>query len=260
MKIHSSAIVDKQVELGNDIEIGPYCIIKGRVRIGDGTKLESHVVIGSDYGVVEIGQQNRIFSCALIGGPPQDLKYKNEATKLVIGDRNNIREFATLNIGTPNGGGLTRVGSDCLLMAYTHVAHDCHIGNHVVIANNSQFAGHVHVEDHVKIGGMCGFNQFVRIGKHSFLGGDSTVSKDILPYSIANGRLAVARAANTVGLERDGFPAEVIDSIYKAIRIITKGDRTIDEAVDEIRGQCQASEQIDYLVQFIKTSERGIAR
>lgn len=260
MKIHSSAIIDKQVELGKDIEIGPYSIVKGRVRIGDGTRIESHVVVGSEYGVVEIGRSNVIFSGAMIGGPPQDLTYKNETTKLVIGDYNNIREFVTLNIGTKKGGGVTRIGSNCLLMAYTHIAHDCQIGNHVVIANNTQFAGHVIVEDHVKIGGMSGFNQFVRIGKHSFLGGDSAFNKDILPFSIAQGRYAVARATNSVGLERDGFATADIEAIYKAIRIVLKGDRTMEEATEEIRSSCPASEHVNYLLDFIKSSERGIAR
>lgn len=260
MKIHPSAVVDKQVELGKDVEVGPFAVIKGRVRIGDGTRVNSHVMIGSDHGIVEIGKQNVIFSGAIIGGPPQDLKYKNEPTKLVIGDRNNIREFVTLNCGTQGGGGVTRIGSDCLLMAYVHIAHDCMIGNHVVIANSSQFAGHVTIEDHVKIGGVCLFNQFVRVGKHSFIAGDSAVNKDILPFAIAQGRYAVVRAANSIGLERDGFAASDIENIYKAIRIITKGERTIEEAVEEIRSSCGSSPHIEYLISFIKGSERGIAR
>jgi UDP-N-acetylglucosamine acyltransferase len=260
MKIHSSAIIDPHVELGKDVEIGPYAIIKGRVRIGDGTRVGSHVVIGSEHGIVEMGSHNVISSGAVLGGPPQDLTYKNETTKLVIGNHNSIREFVTLNIGTKKGGGITRIADHCLLMAYTHVAHDCQIGNHVVIANNTQFAGHVIIEDHVKIGGMTGFNQFVRVGKHSFLAGDSAFNKDILPFSIAQGRYAVARATNSVGLERDGFPADEIESIYKAIRLILKGDRTMDEATEEIRTSCPKSENIDYLLNFIKNSERGIAR
>lgn len=260
MKVHPSAVIDKQVELGKDVEVGPFSVIKGRVRIGDRTRVASHVMIGSDHGIVEIGKENVIFSGAIVGGPPQDLKYRNEPTKLVIGDRNNIREFVTVNIGTHGGGGITRIANDCLLMAYVHIAHDCVIGNHVVIANASNFAGHVIVEDQVKIGGVCAFNQFVRVGKHSFIAGDSAVNKDIIPFSIAQGRYAVARAANSIGLERDGFAPNDIESIYKAVRIITKGERTIDEAVEEIRSACGSSQHIDYLINFIKSSERGIAR
>jgi UDP-N-acetylglucosamine acyltransferase len=260
MSIHSSAIIGKQVELGRGVEVGPYSIIKGRVRIGDGTKIGSHSVIGSDFGIVEMGEDNIVFASAMIGGPPQDLKYNNEPTKLVIGDRNSFREFVTLNTGTVTGGGVTTIGNDCLLMTYVHVAHDCHIGNHVVIANASNFAGHVTVEDNVRIGGACVFNQFVRIGKYSFLAGDSSANKDILPFSIAQGRYAVARAANTIGLERAGFEALDVESIYKAIRIVTKGDRTMEEAIEEIRTSCKPSDHIDYLVKFISSSERGIAR
>lgn len=260
MKIHPSAVVDKQVQLGNNVEIGPYTVIKGKVRIGDSTRILSHVVIGSEYGLVEIGEGNVIFSGAMIGGPPQDLTYNNEPTKLEIGDRNNIREFVTINNGTVKGGGVTRIGSDCLLMAYVHIAHDCQIGNQVVIANTSQFAGHVIVEDHVKISGVCRFNQFVRVGKHSFIAGDSSVNKDVIPFSIAQGNYAVSRAANTIGLERDGFPAPEVEAIYKAIRIVLKGERTIEQAIEEITNFCPATANVEYLVNFIKHSERGIAR
>lgn len=260
MSIHSTAIIDKHVELGRDVEIGPYSIIRGNVKIGSGTKIQSHVVIGSDHGIVEMGENNLVLSGAMIGGPPQDLKYNNETTKLIIGSGNTFREFVTLNCGTVSGGGVTRIGNQCLMMAYVHIAHDCDIGNKVVIANSCQFGGHVQVGDNAKIGGVCVFNQFVRIGKHCFVAGDSAVNKDLIPYSIAQGRYATARAANSIGLERDGFDAKDIEAIYKAVRFITKGDRTIEEAVDEIRTNCAPSEHIDYLVNFLTTSERGIAR
>ena len=258
--IHPTAILAKDVELGSNVEIGPYSIIRGRVRIGSGTKIQSHVVIGSDYGVIEIGENNVILSGAMLGGPPQDLKYKNEPTRLEIGSGNTFREFVTVNCGTVTGGGTTKIGSHCLLMAYVHIAHDCDIGNHVVIANSCQFGGHVSVGDHAKIGGVCMFNQFVRVGKHAFVAGDSAVNKDLLPFAIAQGRYAVARAANSIGLERDGFAADDIEGIYKAVRLITKGDRTIEQAIDEIRSNIQKSQHIDYLIDFITTSERGIAR
>lgn len=260
MSIHSTAIVDETVELGKNVQVGPYSILRGQVRIGDGTRIGSHVVIGSDYGIVELGKDNVIHSGAVVGGPPQDLTYKNEATKLEVGDRNQIREFVTLNCGTQKGGGVTRIGSDGLFMAYVHVAHDCQVGNHVVIANTSQLAGHVIVEDHVKIGGVCRINQFVRFGKHAFIAGDASINKDIIPFSIAQGNYAVARAANSIGLERDGFAASDIEAIYKAIRIILKGGGTIDSAIEEIRTSVPSSEHIEYLIHFMKTSERGIAR
>lgn len=260
MSVHSTALIGSSVELGKNVEVGAYSVIQGQVRIGDNTKVKSHAVIGSEHGIVEIGKDNVIYSGAMVGGPPQDLTYKNEATRLQIGDRNHIREFVTINTGTKKGGGTTRIANDCLLMAYVHIAHDCQIGNHVVIANTSQFAGHVIVEDNVKIGGVCRFNQFVRVGKHSFVAGDASVNKDIIPFSIAQGNYAVARAANTIGLERDGFKADDIEAIYKAIRVVLKGERTIETAIEEIRAANGHSPHIEYLIDFMKSSERGIAR
>jgi len=260
VEIHPTAILDKSVELDNGVVIGPYVVIKGKVQIGSGTRVESHAVIGSQHGVVKIGKDNHIFSSAMVGGPPQDLKFKGEETHLEIGDQNAIREFVTINVGTATGTGVTRVGSGNLLMAYVHIAHDCRIGSHIAIANTTNFAGHVTVEDNVRIGGLCAFNQFVTVGKYSFIAGDSAVNKDIMPFTMAQGKYAVARALNSVGLERAGYSKEEVDSLYKAIRIVTKGNRTIEEALADIKSECSPSENIDYLVQFIRKSERGIAR
>jgi UDP-N-acetylglucosamine acyltransferase len=201
-KIHPSSVISKQAEIADDVEIGPFCIVRGRVKIGAGSRLESHVMLGNEHGEVEIGKNNVLHAGAAVGGPPQDLSYKGDPTKLIMGDRNVIREFATLNCGTVKGGGVTKVANDCLIMSYAHVAHDCDVGSHVVIANTTQLAGHVTLEDHVKVGGICGINQFVRVGKYSFIAGDSAVNKDILPYTMAQGKYAVMRAANAVGLER----------------------------------------------------------
>lgn len=258
--IHPTAIIDKRVELAEGVSIGPYSVIKGKVQVDKDTRIESHVVIGSDYGVVRIGKENHIFSGAMVGGPPQDLKFKNEETALEIGDKNMIREFVTINVGTATGTGVTRIGSGNLLMAYVHVAHDCKLGNNIAIANSSNFAGHVTVEDNVRIGGICSFNQFITVGKHSFIAGDSAVNKDVMPFTIAQGKYAVSRAPNSIGLERSGFSKEEVDNIYKAIRIVTKGSRTIEEALADIQKECQPSANIEYLVNFIKKSERGIAR
>lgn len=258
--IHPTALIDKSVEISEGVKVGPYSVIKGKVIIGSGTKIDSHVVIGSDHGHVTIGKNNQFLPGAMVGGPPQDLKFKGEETRLEIGDNNIFREFVTVNVGTVTGGGTTKIGSHNLLMAYVHVAHDCHIGSHIAIANTTNFAGHVTVEDHVRIGGVCSFNQFITIGKFSFIAGDSAVNKDIMPFTIAQGKYAVSRAPNSIGLERAGFSKEEVDNIYKAIRLVTKGGRTIEEALDEIQSECTPSENIKYLMDFIRKSERGIAR
>ena len=260
MSIHPTALIDSTVKLGKNVSVGPYSIIQGQVEIGEGSIIESHVVIGCKTGVVKIGKNNRFSAGAVVGGPPQDLKYKGEATQLVMGDNNFIREFVTVNLGTPTGGGITQIGSNCLLMAYVHIAHDCHIGNNVVIANTTNLAGHVTIEDFVRVGGVCAFNQFVKIGKFAFIAGDSAVNKDILPFSMAQGKYAVCRATNSVGLERAGFAKEEVDNIYRAIRMILKGSRTLEEAVKDIEAECTPSDNIQYLLSFIKNSERGIAR
>lgn len=259
MKIHPSSVVSDDVELSEDVEIGPYCNIQGRVKIGSGTFVEGHVTIGSRFGVVEIGKNNHIAPGAVIGGPPQDISYKAEPTRLIIGDNNVIREFSTLNIATSKGDGATVIGNNCYFMAYSHVGHDCKIGNNVVVANNSHFGGHCTVEDNVVIGGVCAFNQFSKIGKNSFVAGSSIVNKDVLPFSRAQGNYAIVRATNKVGLLRKGFSKEEVGNIHKAIRIVVIGSATLDEAYSRIEKECFASEHIDYLVQFIKTSKRGIA-
>lgn len=260
-QIHPTSVISKHAEIASGVEIGPFCNIIGRVKIESGTKLISHVCIGSEFGIVEIGRDNVICAGAALGGPPQDLKYKGEPTKLVIGDHNHIRELATLNIGTPGGGGITRIGSHCLIMSYSHVAHDCRVGDHVVIANSSQLAGHVTLEDHVKVGGICAFNQFVRVGRYAMIAGDSAVNKDILPYTIAQGKYAIMRATNRIGLERAGFIKEDIESINRAIRIFTKGTGTIEECLVRIKQECAPSEALSFLIKAIEQpSDRGIAR
>lgn len=259
MKIHPSSIVSPESQIADDVEIGPFCSISGNVKIGSGCKLVSHVSIGSEFGVVEIGKNNLFAAGCVVGGPPQDLKYKGEPTKLIIGDNNMIREMATLNIGTPGGGGVTQIGNNCLIMAYVHVAHDCLLGSNVVIANSTQLAGHVTIEDFARIGGVCAINQFVRIGKFAFIAGDSAINKDIVPYAMAQGRYAVIRATNRIGLERAGYKKEDVDSINRAIRILTKGSSSVTEALERIEKECPQSEALDYLLNFIRSSERGVA-
>jgi UDP-N-acetylglucosamine acyltransferase len=257
--IHPSSVISKDAEISPEAIIGPFCVVNGRTKIGAGTHLVSHVSVGSEGGIVEIGRDNWFGAGAAVGGPPQDLKYRGEPTKLVLGDRNVVRELATINIGTPAGGGITRMGNDCLIMSYAHVAHDCAIGDHVVIANSSQLAGHVIIEDHAKINGMCGFNQFVRIGAYAYIAGDSAVHKDVCPFTIAQGKYAVMRATNRVGLQRSGFAKEEIDAINRAVRILTKGGGTIEEAIERMRAECKGSPGVERFIGFMRESERGIA-
>jgi UDP-N-acetylglucosamine acyltransferase len=257
--IHPSSVVSKKAKIGKDVVIGPFCRVHDNVEIGDGCYLDSHVVVGSLYGEVIIGKNNKLYGFSLIGGPPQDLKYKNEKTKLILGENNTIRESVTMSIGTVTGTGETRVGNGNLIMAYAHVAHDNVIGNNNVIANSVQLAGHVTVEDKVTIGGMCAVNQFVHIGKHAFIGGGSLINKDILPFVIAQGSYAVARATNKIGLERSGFSEETVQNINRAIRILTQAKGTLEESVNRIQQECGNSEEVGYLLHFIKNSKRGIA-
>ncbi len=259
MKIHPSSVISSDVELAPDVEIGPYCNIQGHVKIGPGTFVEGHVTIGSRHGIVEIGKNNHIAPGAVIGGPPQDISYKAEPTRLIIGDNNVIREFSTMNIATSKGDGATVIGNNCYFMAYSHVGHDCKIGNNVVVANNSHFGGHCTVEDNVVIGGVCAFNQFSKIGKNSFVAGSSIVNKDVLPFSRAQGNYAIVRATNKVGLLRKGFAKDEVSNIHKAIRIVIMGSATLEEAYSRIEKECAPSENIAYLVNFIRTSKRGIA-
>ncbi len=260
MSVHHTAIISPETEMDADVSVGPYAVIRGRVKIGAGSKIEAHAIIGNDFGRVILGKGNLISSGAIIGGPPQDLKYNGEPTELVVGDNNVFREFVTVNTGTLGGGGCTVIGDHNLLMAYVHVAHDCVFGSHIVIANTTNFAGHVMVQDWVRIGGVCSFNQFITIGKYSYIAGDSAVNKDVLPFSIAQGKYAVVRATNKIGLDRAGFSKEEIENIHRAIRLLIMGTRTIEESLQEIKEQCSMTQDIEYLTEFVRKSERGIAK
>ncbi len=259
MKIHSSSVVTGELECGPDVEIGPYCLIQGKVKIGQGTFVEGHVTLGSRHGILEIGSNNHFCPGAVIGGPPQDISYKGENTKLIIGSNNTFREFSTVNLATSKGTGATVIGNNCYFMAYTHVGHDCRIGDNVVIANDSHLGGHCEIEDGVFIGGVCAFNQFTKVGKNAYIAGSAVVNKDIIPFSKAQGNYAVIRATNKIGLQRKGYSREEILNVHKAIRIITYGTKTIDEAMERIAKECFPSETIQYLINFIRSSKRGIA-
>jgi len=259
MKVHPTSVLSPDVELGPDVEIGPYCLIQGKVKIGKGTFVEGHATVGSRSGILEIGENNHIAPGAVIGGPPQDISYKGEPTRLIIGNNNVFREFSTVNIATSKGEGKTVVGNNCYFMAYTHIGHDCKVNNNVIMANNTHVGGHCEIEDNVVIGGVCAFNQFTKVGKNSFIAGSSVINKDILPFSRAQGTYAICRATNKVGLLRKGFSKEEVQNIHKAIRIVIMGRGTVDEAVARIQHECTGSENIEYFLHFIRSSKRGIA-
>jgi UDP-N-acetylglucosamine acyltransferase len=258
-KIHPSSIISSEVEIADDVEIGPFCVIQGKVKIGQGTFVEGHVTLGSRHGILEIGEKNYFSPGAVIGGAPQDISYKGEPTYLIIGNNNTFREFSTVNLATSKHDKKTEIGNNGYFMAYTHVGHDCKIGNNVVIANDSHLGGHCIIEDGVTIGGVSAFNQFVRVGRGAFIAGSSVVTKDILPFCRAQGNYAMARATNKIGLSRKGFSREEVSNVHKAIRIMLLGSHTVDEGIARIQQECVQSENIEYFIQFMKASKRGLA-
>lgn len=254
--IHPTAIVDKNAEIDASVEIGPYCIIQRNVIIKKGTKLLSHVVI---QGRTEIGENCTISPFASLGGPPQDISYKEEDTSLFVGSNNIIKEYVTMNRGTIHGGGITKVGNNNFIMAYTHVAHDCMVGNNIIMANCATLAGHVEVSDSVIFAGLCAVHQFCRIGKHAFISGLTGVPKDVPPFMIAAGSRAKLYGLNVVGLERHGFLKEEISKLKKAYRILFRSALPLTESLKIIKEEL-AGEHITELVDFIESSKRGICR
>jgi len=254
--IHPTAIVDKNAEIDASVEIGPYCVIQRNVIIKKGTKLLSHVVI---QGRTEIGENCTISPFASLGGPPQDISYKEEDTSLFVGSNNIIKEYVTMNRGTIHGGGITKVGNNNFIMAYTHVAHDCMVGNNIIMANCATLAGHVEVSDSVIFAGLCAVHQFCRIGKHAFISGLTGVPKDVPPFMIAAGSRAKLYGLNVVGLERHGFLKEEISKLKKAYRILFRSALPLTESLKIIKEEL-TGEHITELVDFIESSKRGICR
>ena len=256
--IHPSAQVHPEAKLDPSVEVGPWCIVGRNVSIGRGTKLISHVVVD---GHTQIGEDNTVFPFAVLGAVPQDLKYKGEDTKLIIGNRNKIREAVTLNLGTVQGGGQTLLGDDNLLMAYVHMGHDCVVGNNVVIANYGGLAGHVTVADFAIIGAMTGVSQFVRVGAYAYIGGQSGLERDVPPFTIAMGaRPTSIRGANIVGLRRRGFSAETISKINEAIKLWIRPDVQKEQCLLEIQFQYGEIPEIQQFIAFIRKSEAGVVR
>ena len=256
--IHSTAIIASRAELDSSVTVGPYAVIGEHVKIGAGTTVGPHTVI---EGHTEIGRDNQIFQFASIGAIPQDLKFAGELSYLKIGDRNRIREFVTIHLGTEDGGGVTTVGNDNLFMAYAHVAHDCIVKDHVILANAATLAGHVEVDDYAILGGLSGVHQFARIGCHVMASGGSMIGQDVVPYAIVQGDRARVVGLNLTGLKRRGFSSEALANIKKIYKLVFRSNLKLEEAVAVIKEQfdCSAPEVETYL-DFLKKSERGLAR
>lgn len=256
--IHPTAIVHPEAQLHSSVEVGPWCIVGPHVKVGAGTRLVSHVVL---EGWTVLGENNIVYPFSVVGAIPQDLKYKGEETRVEIGNHNTIRESVTINLGTVQGGGVTRVGDHSLLMAYTHLGHDCLVGNHCIIANYGGLAGHVTVEDYATVGGMVGISQFVKVGAHSYIGGQSGLERDVPPYTIALGaRPCVIKGANIVGLRRRGFPAETIQKINESIKLWIRPDVQKEQCLLEIESQYGDLPEVQHFVSFIRKSDVGVSR
>lgn len=259
--VHASAIVDPAAQLDISVVVGPYAVIGAQVRVGAGTTIGAHCVI---EGRTTIGRDNKIFQFASLGAAPQDKKYAGEPTELVIGDRNTVREFCTFNLGVPEAGGVTRVGDDNWIMAYTHIAHDCQVANHTTLANNTTLAGHVHLGDWVTVGGLTGIHQFVKIGAHAMVGFASAVSQDVPPFMLVDGNPLAVRGYNVVGLRRRGFTPERLAAVKQMHRLLYRQGHTLDEAraaIDALTASMpQAAAEVALMGDFLANATRGIAR
>src|SRR5438309_1083651 len=258
MHAHPTAILDSAAKIHPSCKIGTYCTVGANVELGEGCELISHVAI---EGPTKIGARNRFFPFSSIGLAPQDLSYNGEPTRLEIGDDNNIREFVTINRGTAKGGALTRIGNHNLIMAYTHIAHDCVIGNHVIMANAATLGGHVTVEDWAVVGALCTVQQFVRIGTHAYVGGGTTVTQDVLPFSKTSAeRNTHAFGLNSTGLERRGFSKERIRRIHHAFKVLLASRLNTSQALEKLKAESDGGEDVEMLIRFIEGSERGVIK
>jgi UDP-N-acetylglucosamine acyltransferase len=258
MNVHPTAIIDQRAKVHPSCRVGPYCVIGPEVELGEECHLVSHVAI---EGPTTIGAHNTFFPFCSIGMAPQDLTYTGEPTRLEIGDHNEIREFVTINRGTVKGGGLTRVGSHILIMAYTHVAHDCVIGDHVILANAATLGGHVTVEEWAQVGALCPVHHFVRIGAHSFVGGGTTITRDVLPFSKTSAaRDAQSYGVNAVGLERRGFSKERIRKIHHAYKVLLASKLNTSQALEKLKSEPDQGKDVEALIKFIEQSERGVIK
>jgi UDP-N-acetylglucosamine acyltransferase len=258
MNIHPTAIVDPSAKIPASCKIGAYSVIAADVVMGENCQLQSHVVIG---GPTKLGSDNQIFSFAVVGGDPQDVTYNGEPTRLEIGDRNMIREYVTITRGTVKGGGVTRVGNDTLIMAYTHIGHDSVIGDHAMLINGATLAGHVTVEEWAVVGALCPVHQFVRIGAHAYIGGGTTITQDVLPYSMTSAeRDTHAFMLNKVGLQRRGFSKERIAKLHHAYKVLLASKLNTSQALEQLRTEGDLGDDVESLVRFIETSQRGVIK
>jgi len=258
MNLHPTAIIDPRAQVPASCRIGPYCVIGPEVELGENCRLLSHVTI---EGPTKIGSDNAFFPFCAIGMAPQDVTYRGEPTRLEIGHHNEIREYVTINRGTVKGGGVTRVGSHILIMAYTHIGHDCLIADHAMLINGATIAGHVTVEEWAVVGALCPVHQFVRIGAHSYIGGGTTITRDVLPFSMTSAaRDTHAYGINKVGLERRGFSSERIARIHHAYKILLASKLNTSQALAKLKSETDRGEDVDLLIRFIETSERGMIK
>ena len=258
MSIHPTAIVDPQARLHSSVRIGPYAVIGAEVEIGEDTEVGAHAII---EGPIRVGRRNRVFPHASVGLIPQDLKFKGERSEVIIGDDNRIREFATIHRGTEGGGAVTRLGNDNLIMAYSHIAHDCQIGDHCILCNAATLAGHVTIEDWAIVGAHSGVHQFCRIGRHAFIGGYTVITQDVLPFSsTVQERDTRVYGINLVGLRRRGFDRERLERLQQAFRLLTQSNLNTSQALEQIRASLNQHEDIEALVRFIETSNRGVIK
>jgi UDP-N-acetylglucosamine acyltransferase len=255
--IHPTAIVSADAKIGADCYVGAFCTVGAEVVLGERVRLESHVVVD---GKTSIGDETRVFPFVSIGLAPQDLKYKGEPTRTEIGRRNHIREFVTIHRGTEGGGGLTKIGDDNLLMAQAHVAHDCRIGNEVIMANAATLAGHVEIADRANVGAYSGVHQFCRVGREAFVGGYSVVVKDALPFAISQGNHAKCYGLNRLGMKRRGYSKETIEKLHRAYHLLLSSKLNTTQAVERMKEEISGSAEVDYLIEFIESSARGVVK
>lgn len=253
VQIHPTAIIDPAAKIGADVKIGPYSVVGANVELHDRVELKSHVVV---EGHTIVGEGTSVFPFASIGHAPQDLKYKDEPSQLIIGKNNKIREHVTMNPGTETGGMKTIVGDNCLFMMSTHVAHDCVLGNHVIMANNATLAGHVVVGDHVLIGGLAAVHQFIRIGSYAVIGGMSGVEADVIPYGRVKGERAFLAGLNLIGLERNGFSKEQIKNLQRAFNQLFGDEGTMDQRIEMVSGDFQSDEAVKQIIDFARGKDR----
>ena len=257
VEIHPSAVVDSTAEIGENVRIGPYSVIGPRVQIGDGCELDASAQVARD---TVLGRENRIYPHACVGFDPQDLKYEGERCYLEVGDRNLVREFCTLNRGTEIGGGTTRIGSDNLFMAYTHVAHDCQVGDRGVFVNGATLGGHVEVADDATVGAFTSVHQFCRVGRHAYIGGYSVIVQDALPFMKTVGIKPACVGLNRIGLERKGFGVDALTALERAARILLRGGLNLGQALERLDEELGESTEVAELVAFVRASERGVIK